>query len=145
MKSFTNAEVEAKFDTYPPKVRRKLLALRELVFRTAATTAGVGEIEESLKWGEPAYATKNKSGSTVRMDWKKNAPNHYALYFHCQTNLMETFRMMFPHDFTFEGNRALVFSLDDEIPQDLLAICIAASLTYHLKKRRLGRVTKGMK
>lgn len=143
MKPFSNAEVAAKFDTYPPKVRRKILALRELVFRTAAATEGVGEIEESLKWGEPAYVTKNKSGSTVRMDWKKNDPNHYAMYFHCQTNLVETFRTMFPHDFKFEGNRALVFSLEDKVPQDLLAMCIAVSFTYHLNKRRSGRGARG--
>lgn len=135
MKSFANVEVLAKFDTYPPNVRRKMLALRELVFRTAATTEGVGEIEETLKWGEPAYVTKNKSGSTIRMDWKKNDPNHYAIFFNCQTNLVETFRIMFPQDFKFEGNRALVFALEDKVLQDSLALCIAASLTYHLKKR----------
>jgi len=143
VKPFENPEVAAKFDTYPAYVRRKLLALRDLVFRTAAATQGVGEIEESLKWGEPAYATKNKSGSAVRMDWKKNDPRHYAMYFHCQTNLVETFRTLFPNDFKFEGNRALVFSLDEKIPRDSLAMCIAASLTYHLKKRNAGREATG--
>ncbi len=143
MKPFEIPEVAAKFDSYPPNVRRTLLALRELIFRTAAVTEGVGEIEESLKWGEPAYATKNRSGSTVRIDWKKNDPNHYAMYFHCQTNLVETFRTSFPHDFKFEGNRALVFSLEEKVPQDSLAMCIAASLTYHLKKRNAGRVARG--
>jgi hypothetical protein len=135
MKPFANAEVAAKFGAYPPNVRPKLLALRELVFQAAATAEGVGEIEESLKWGEPAYVTRNKSGSTVRMDWKKKAPDHYALYFNCQTNLVETFRTLFPNDFKFEGNRALVFSLHDKVPKDSLAMCITASLTYHLKKR----------
>jgi hypothetical protein len=135
MKPFLNAEVAAKFDAYPPDVRPKLLALRELVFQVAATAQGVGEIEESLKWGEPAYATRNKSSSAVRMDWKKKDPDHYAMYFNCQTNLVESFRTLFPDDFRFEGNRALVFSLDDKVPQDSLAMCIAASLTYHLKKR----------
>jgi hypothetical protein len=135
MKPFANAEVAAKFQAYPPSVRLKLLALRELVFQVAATAQGAGEIEESLKWGEPAYATKNGSGSTVRMDWKKKDPGHYAMYFNCQTNLVESFKAMFPDDFKFEGNRALVFALEDEVPKDSLAICVAASLTYHLKKR----------
>jgi hypothetical protein len=145
MKSFANAEVLAKFDTYPPNVRRKLLALRELVFRTAAATESVGEIEETLKWGEPAYITKNGSGSTIRMDWKKKTPNQYAMYFHCQTNLVETFRTMFPHDFKFEGNRALVFALEGKAPQDSLAMCIAAALTYHLNTRRPVRVARAAK
>ncbi|MFZ1765984.1 MAG: DUF1801 domain-containing protein [Candidatus Nitrotoga sp.] len=138
MKPFANVEVAAKFNAYPPNVRQKLLALRELVFKTATATDGVGEIEETLKWGEPAYATKNKAGSTVRLDWKKKDPNHYAMYFHCQTNLVETFRTIFPHDFKFEGNRALVFSLEEKIPKDSLVMCIAASLTYHLRKRNAG-------
>ena len=142
MRPFDSPEVAAKFDAYSPIARRKLLALRELVFRTAESTDGVGKIEESLKWGQPAYVTKNKSGSTVRIDWKKTDPNHYAMYFHCQTRLVETFRAMFPRDFKFEGNRALVFSLTDEVPQDALTVCIAASLTYHLKKKSMGRAAR---
>ena len=134
MTPFANSAVAAKFDSYPKNVKLKLLTLRELVFRTAASIDGVGEIEETLKWGEPAYVTKNKSGSTVRMDWKKKDPDHYAMYFHCQTNLVETFRTLFPHDFKFEGNRALIFSLRDKVPEDSLSMCIAASLTYHLKR-----------
>lgn len=134
MKPFTSVGVAAKFDAYPPKVRRKLMALRELVFKTAAATHGVGELEESLKWGEPAYTPRNKSGCAVRIDVKKKDPSHYAMYFLCQTNLVETFRAMFPNDFEFEGNRALVFSLEDEPSTDALAECIAASFMYHLKK-----------
>lgn len=139
MKPFDSPEVAAKFDAYPPLARKRLLALRALVFRVAAGTDGVGEIEETLKWGEPAYVTRNKSGSTVRMDWKKADPDRYAIYFNCQTNLVETFRAIFAQDFRFDGNRALVFSLSDEVPQDALGFCIAASLTYHLKKKtRVG-------
>ncbi len=135
MRPFTNPAVAVKFEAYPPMVRRRMLALRELLFQTAAATPNVGEIEETLKWGEPAYLTKNKTGSTVRMDWKAKDPDSYSMYFHCQTNLVETFRAMFPHDFTFSGNRALVFRLDEEVPQDALATCIAAALTYHSAKR----------
>jgi hypothetical protein len=42
---------------------------------------------------------------------------------------------LFPDDFKFEGNRAIVFDDDDEVvPIDALCFCIAAALTYHLKK-----------
>jgi Domain of unknown function (DU1801) len=139
MAPFGSPAVAAKFDAYPPRVRRKMLALRALVFQTAARTAGVGAIEESLKWGEPAYATKNKLGSTVRMDWKSKHPERYAMYFHCQTNLVDTFRLLFPQEFRFEGNRAIVFALEDTVPRDALALCIAASLTYHLKRPKTAR------
>ena len=134
--------VAAKFAAYPPSARRKLLALRELILRTAAATPGVGEIEETLKWGEPAYVTKNGSGSTVRIDWKKKNSDLYAMYFNCQTGLVETFRTMFPHDFRFEGNRALLFTVAHAVPTDALAVCVAASLTYHLKKHHSGSKTR---
>ncbi|WP_129776460.1 DUF1801 domain-containing protein [Peristeroidobacter soli] len=138
MTPFRDPAVKAKFDAYPKHARPKLLALRELLFQTAAATAGVGEIEETLKWGEPAYVTKNKSGSTVRMDWKQKAPDHYALYFHCQTDLVETFRTLFPDDFAFDGNRALIFAIDDPIPKDAVAMCLARALTHHLKAQLDG-------
>jgi hypothetical protein len=133
MSPFQNKSVAAKFQTYPIAVRRKLLALRQLVLRTAKAIPEVGEIEETLKWGEPAYVTRSGAGSTVRIDWKAKTPDQYAMYFHCQTGLVESFRSMFPSDFRFEGNRALVFRLDERVPLDALSVCIAASLTYHLK------------
>ena len=135
MTPFASPEVAAKFAGYPPEARRRLLALRELVFRTAAETPGAGDIAESLKWGEPAYATKNRNGSPLRIDWKPKSPAQYAMYFQCQTTLVDTFRTLFPHDFGFEGNRALVFALQDKPPRDTLQLCIAAALTYHLNKR----------
>jgi Domain of unknown function (DU1801) len=137
MKPFMNGAVAQAFEAYPPTMRRKLLALRELIFKTAASTPGVGELEETLKWGEPAYVTsQSKSGSTVRIGWKKANPKQVAMYFHCQTNLIETFRTMFPNEFSFEGNRAIVFDETDDMPSDSLAVCIAASLTYHRRSRR---------
>lgn len=136
MKPFSDPAVAAHFDSYPPAARKKLLALRELVFTTAAQVEGVGELQETLKWGEPAYVTaQTGSGSTVRMDWKKKAPDRYAMYFHCQTGLVETFRGMFPRDFVFDGNRALVFRLTDRLPTKPLAICIEIAFTHHLRKR----------
>ena len=105
-----------------------MLALRELVLKTAAQTPRVGDIEETLKWGEPAYVTVNKAGSTVRIDWKRKTPTQYAVYFNCQTTLVESFRQMFPNDFRFEGNRALVLELEQKVPVDALGFCIAAAL-----------------
>ena len=136
MRPFRNPAVASAFEAYPPTVRPSLLALRELIFETAAMTDGVGALEETLRWGEPAYVTSaSGSGSTVRIDWKRSTPGQYAMYFHCQTNLVETFRTLFPNEFKYEGNRALVFDQDAKVPRDALGFCIAASLTYHLRKK----------
>ena len=141
MKPFANAAVAKTFETYPPNMRRRLLALRDLILATAASTPGVGKLEETLKWGEPAYVTsQTKAGSTLRIAWKKSAPLHYAMYFNCQTNLVETFSTLFPKEFTFEGNRAIVFGESDQVPTDSLSFCIGAALTYHLNKHSKAAV-----
>lgn len=135
MHPIENAAVAKTFDAYPPAIRRKLLLLRQLILDTAAATNGVGEIEETLKWGEPAYLTsQSKSGSTIRLGWKKSNPSQYAMYFNCQTSLVETFRTLFPDDFKFEGNRRIFFEENDAVPVDVLEFCIAAALTYHRHK-----------
>jgi hypothetical protein len=131
---FSNPAVAQVFNSYPPAIRRKLLVLRQLIFDTAQSTAGVGALEETLKWGEPAYVTPSKSGSTIRINWKRSAPSQYALCFICHTNLVETFRMLFPNDFTYDGNRAIVFHQAEALPVETLAFCIAAALTYHSNK-----------
>jgi Domain of unknown function (DU1801) len=133
-----NPAVARVFEAYPPSLRRKL------IFATAAATEGVGEIEETLKWGEPAYVTsQSKSGSTIRIDCKKSDRTRYAMYFHCQTHLVETFRTLFPNDFKFEGNRSIVFDEDDVVPYDALAVCVAAALTYHRRKNAFQTDSRG--
>jgi len=141
MKPITNPAVAKAFEAYPPSMRRKLLALRELILQTAAATEGVGELDETLKWGEPAYLTASSgSGSTVRTDWKPSKPNQYGMYFNCQTTLVETFKTLFPREFSYEGNLAIIFKESEPIPKDALAFCVAAALTYHrtAKARRAG-------
>ena len=135
--------VAAVFDGYPAPLKSRLLRLRELILETASQTEGVGELEETLKWGQPSYLTaKTKSGSTIRIDRLKPCGNkagpdgQYALFFHCQTTLADTFRELYPDEFRIERNRAIVFDADDEIPEAALRHCIALALTYHLKKRR---------
>jgi len=141
MKPIPNPAVAKAFEAYPPSMRRKLLALRELILQTAAATEGVGELDETLKWGEPAYLTAaSGSGSTVRIDWKPPKPNQYAMYFNCQTTLVETFKTLFPREFSYEGNRAIIFKESEPILKDALAFCVAAALTYHRtgKPKRAG-------
>ena len=132
MHAIQDPAVAAKFASYPPAARRRLMALRRWILETAAASPGVGTIEETLKWGEPAYlTTASGSGSTIRIDWKKKQPDQYAMYFNCNTTLVDSFRTLFAGTFAFEGNRALVFALNETPPRDAVVFCIAAALTYH--------------
>ena len=131
-----NPAVAAVFDRYPQALRGKLLLLRRLILDVAAQTPGVGELEETLKWGQPAYlTTKSKSGSLVRIDQIKSQRGKYAMYFHCQTTLVDSFRAMYRDEFEFDGNRSIVFDVDDELPETELSCCIALALTYQLRKK----------
>jgi len=129
MDVITSSAVDGVFNQYPAHIREKMLFLRQLVMDTASETNGIDILEETLKWGEPAYLAK--SGSTIRLGWKKSTPDQYALYFHCKTRLVDTFREIYGDRLRFEGNRAIVFNENDEIPVDELTHCIALSLTYH--------------
>lgn len=135
MNTFTNPDVAEVFNRYPDHIRKKLLFLRELIFDTASQNGGIGQLVETLKWGEPSYVTINpKTGSTVRIGFKISHPNRYALHFHCGTSLIDTFREIYANDFKFEGKRAIVFDKDDLIPTIKLKHCIALALTYHRVK-----------
>jgi hypothetical protein len=131
-----NSTVEATFDAYPTPVKAKLLALRRLIFDTAKATKDVGPLEEALKWGQPSYLTpETNSGSTVRIDQVKSSPGQYAVYFHCQTDLVETFRELYP-ELNYSGNRAILLDAADKLPEAELRHCVALALTYHLRKRK---------
>lgn len=136
LKIIKNPKVDAIFASYPKIVRDKMQFLRTLVIETATETEGVTELEETLKWGEPSFVTKH--GSTLRMDWKKNTPDQYAMYFQCTSRLVETFRIVFDNELQFEGNRAIVFTLNQKIPVYELKKCIKAALTYHNVKHLIA-------
>ena len=111
MRAFESSAVEAVYQSFPLLVRAKLLHLRELIFQTAASIERVGPLEENLKWGKPAYLTPvTKSGSTIRLGWKKSTPDEYGMYFNCKTSLIESFRLVLPEEFRYEGKRHRVQS-----------------------------------
>lgn len=132
MDNVKNPHVARKYQSYPEDMRQKLMFLRQLIVGVASETRDIGDLEETLKWGEPSYLVKG--GSTVRIGWKKSRPSYYAMYFNCNTKLVDTFRELYPESFKFEGNRAIVFHQKDEIPLQALRHCVSLSLRYHRLK-----------
>ena len=132
MSKIKNPDVARVFDSYPDAMRGKMMRLRQLVLDTASETEGIKDLQETLKWGEPSYLAKG--GSTVRIDWKVKSPDRYAIYFNCNTPLVETFKGIYGDTFTFEGKRAIVFGESDDLPIDELKHCVSTALTYHRVK-----------
>ncbi len=132
MTEIENPDVGQVFEGYPDSMRRKMLRLRQTILDTASETEGGNAVNETLKWGEPSYLTKD--GSTIRIDWKGKTPGQYAMYFNCNSSLVDTFKAVYGDVFTFEGKRAIVFDENDELPIEELKQCVSLALTNHRVK-----------
>ncbi len=114
------------------KVQKRLDQLSVLIKDVAAKNAAIGELEETFKWGQLSYLPRKKRvGTTVRID--QHDDDHVAMYVHCQTTLVDTYRSLFP-ELTYDGNRAVLVPLTGRLPKGELKVCIEAALTYHLNK-----------
>lgn len=112
--------------------------LRTLIYDVAARTPDIGEVEESLKWGEQSFTPKKRNiGSSVRIAPRSNGD--VALMFICHTNLVEEFREHYPDALEFEGNRAIVLADGQEFDREALAHCIVLALSYKLRKRQRAK------
>ena len=139
MRRFGDVRVAALFKAYPAGLRARLMALRELVFDVASRTEGVGHLTETLKWGQPSYLPEETgSGTTVRIDRLKDRDG-YAIYFHCQSGLVDAFRVIYPDTFAYQGNRAIVFATRDRVAVRALGHCIGLALNHHLRAKRSRR------
>ena len=134
----SNPAVLSLLDSYPEPLKSALTALRNIILRTAAENAEIGEIEEELKWGQPSYLTaRPKTGTTIRIDRDKSELGDYALFVNCQSSLVSDWRALFP-DLTFGGDRSVHFKLEDPLPEDAVRHMVTMALTYHSRKRKSG-------
>ncbi len=124
----------AAWESVPKALADKLIELRKLVLDVAADNPAIGPLEETLKWGEPAFLTSaTGSGTTVRINRHKKSGDKYAFYVHCQTDLIERYQQLYADRLSFDGNRAVVFDVGAELPVDAVRHCIAMALIYHLR------------
>ena len=130
---FQDSNVAQAFAAFPASERQALLLLRARIFEIAAETEGVGRIEETLKWSQPAYLTPD-TGSSTTLRLGLPGTGGIALYVHCQTTILREFRDRHPDGFTFEGNRAIHLDPDAPLPIAELDQLIHRALTY--KRRR---------
>ena len=118
---------------WPPAAQSRFTKLRALILN-AAQDADVGPVEESLKWGQPAWRPKRpRTGSTLRLNWQENAPQSLALFVDCKTTLCATMRDIYPYDFQYESNRALRLNLSTPLPLQAIDHLARLTFTYHRK------------
>jgi len=126
------AETHKLSASYPTQVKQGLLNLRQLILEEAAALGLADSLQETLKWGQLSFVAPQ--GSTVRIGWIDSSPVTYAIFFHCQSKLVDTFRELYPKDFAFQGNRAIVFAHNDIIDPEKIKHCVSLALTYHKRK-----------
>lgn len=118
----------------PPAARKALMRLREMIYGTAASTDGVGALEETLKWGQASFLTpETGSGTTVRIDTVRNDPSRVAIFVNCQTDLLARYRELYPK-LDFDGDRAVRFPVDQPLPEGEIRHIVGLALTYHRRK-----------
>lgn len=121
-------KVQVVIAGYPAPARAGVLRLRALIYEVADMTPEVGTVEETLKWGQPAYLAAK--GSTLRVGLHKQAS--FALFVHCQTTIIAAYAQAFPGWDRVDGNRAILFDAPDQIEPERLSKLIRHALTYHV-------------
>lgn len=124
----TPSNISFVTDKYPSNVLSRFEEFRNLVLGIAENMGDLKWMEESLKWNEPSF--RSNIGSPVRFGWNDKSPNQFGLYFICTTTLVETFHQLYPDFFQFDGNRGLLFQVDEVFPAEPLSLCLQLALRY---------------
>ncbi|MEO1159874.1 MAG: DUF1801 domain-containing protein, partial [Pseudomonadota bacterium] len=97
----------------------------------------IGELQETLKWGQPSYLpAKPRIGTAIRLGPDRNNAAQVGFYFNCNSSLADDYQQLYPGVFNYEGRRAILIAVDGQVAEKPLRHCIALALTYHLNKKR---------
>ncbi len=135
MHLFTDPAIEERFGSFPSTQRALLLRLRELILATASGSELPCGVDETLKWGEPSYApVKARVGSAVRLGSFDG--ERVAMYFNCQTSLVEQIRSVYGDALQYSKSRAVLFAVAEPLQAETVVACARMAFRYHLD--RLG-------
>ncbi|WP_299042453.1 hypothetical protein [uncultured Tateyamaria sp.] len=135
MMNMTPPDFLARIETWPQPAQTQFVKLRQIV-HDVATSAEIGPLDESLKWGQPSWRPKRaRVGSTLRVDWSPSTPDRLLAFVDCKTNLAAQMDTRFPGQFHNDGRRALGFDLDKPLDEDAVWQLVHLTLTYHRAKR----------
>jgi len=134
-REFTKKDIDNIFNNFSKNICKKMLFIRELIFQIAEEHDIIGEIEETLKWGNPSYLTNRpRSGTTIRLSDIPVLENKYAISVHCQTSLVYEFKEVFP-SLEYDGNRSIILDVNKTFPTEAIKHFIYLALTYHYRKK----------
>ena len=120
-------------DACVPDVQTGLYHLRQLILTCAARLPAIGPVTEALRWGQPAFLTlETGAAASLRIG---PVPDGFALFVHCQTNLIAAFLSGPGAGFRTQGSRAVLFHGPDDIIDAPLTLLVGSTLTYRQRKK----------
>ena len=114
------------------ELKPTLLELRKSILNVARTCEIA--VEETLKWGAPAFVTPSGVGTTLRIEYDSSPAKRYYLRVHCQSSVVDRFRVKSGKRFEYDGTRGLVFSAEQKRPD--VDEFVRLALTYHIWKKK---------
>jgi hypothetical protein len=126
--------VDAALRDLPSAHQAFALRIRDIIRDVAEQLDLDGGLIETLKWGQPSWLPARRGiGTTVRLAVHNDTM--LGLLVHCQTNLLDGFRLTFGDELSYSDNRAVLFDVNKPLPEDAVRHCVTAALTYHRNKR----------
>jgi hypothetical protein len=136
-REFRDGKVRQVFESFDEPARERLLQLREMILDEAGRHPEIGELLETLKWGQPSYLPVTpRIGTTIRIGRHTTDAGKVGLYFNCNSSLADDYQQLYPGAFEYEGRRAILLGLTGAFEEKPMRHCIALALTYHLNKKR---------
>jgi hypothetical protein len=115
---------------WPEPARAALWTCRAL-YHTVAAESGAGPLDESLKWGQPAWRPRQpRRGTTLRLDWKPDRSGELLVQVDCKTDLAARFRTQAPQ-IANDGRRVIGLPLDVALPEAAVARLAVMTFNYH--------------
>ncbi|MCV2887701.1 DUF1801 domain-containing protein [Ruegeria aquimaris] len=130
MTEIADPKVAAAFAAFPKVPRVGLLRLCALILDTARGMVEAQPLQETLKWGKPAYLAPR--GSILRLGCPTSGG--FALYLHCQSRLIPDYLDQFEDLDRIERTRAILFRAVGEIDPMRHGWLIRRALTYHIRR-----------
>lgn len=112
---------------WPRLAQTQFTALR-LHILDQAQTANI-PVEETLKWGQPAFVPPRTIGTTLRIAPTSNQPGFMGLFVHCGTTIIEEIKALYPG--CYDGTRGLLWDMEQTWPAQAVDHLINRALRYH--------------
>ncbi len=127
---------DKSFDEAWNRIPKELLGLadqiKDLIF-SCAQELQLGSLILTTKWGEASFVSKK--GVTIRIAAYKHQENTLGIFFPCSSTMIHTCRDLFPAEFDYEKNRAILISAKNKTNQQALKLLLRSALEYHNVKQ----------